>query len=84
MKYANKLGAHFTLVLGDNELQTGKAALKNMDTGEAREVDLQTGVLSALYDEGIAQTIHNITQDIEHLAVQNTIPDMEHLMKEEK
>ncbi len=67
MKYANKLGAHFTLVLGDNELQTGKAALKNMDTGEAREVDLETGVLSALYDEGIAQTIHNITQDIEHL-----------------
>lgn len=56
MKYANKLGAHFTLVLGDNELQTGKATLKNMDTGEAREVDLETGVLSRFVrPKGIAK-----------------------------
>jgi len=67
MKYANKLAARFTLVLGENELQSGKAKLKNMDDGGEREVDLQTGVLNALYDEGISQTIHSITQDMEHL-----------------
>ena len=34
MKYADKIGAKFTLVLGDNELAEGKANLKDMDSGE--------------------------------------------------
>lgn len=34
MKYANKIGAAFTVVLGDNELSEGKAKLKDMKTGE--------------------------------------------------
>lgn len=34
MKYANKLGARYTLILGDQELETGTAQLKNMETGE--------------------------------------------------
>ena len=38
MKYANKLGAAFTLVLGDNELSEGKAKLKEMKTGEETEI----------------------------------------------
>ena len=41
MKYANKQGARFTLILGDNELAAQKAQLKNMEDGSAREVDLQ-------------------------------------------
>ena len=40
MKFANKIGATFTLVLGDNELEIGKANLKNMQTGEQREISL--------------------------------------------
>ena len=40
MKYANKLGAAFTLVLGDSELEAGKAVLKNMDSGEQIDVPL--------------------------------------------
>ena len=40
MKYANKIGALFSLVLGDNEIQEGKANLKNMSTGEQIEVSL--------------------------------------------
>lgn len=40
MKYADKIGAKFTLVLGDNELAEGKANLKDMDTGETTSVAL--------------------------------------------
>lgn len=38
MKYADKLGAKFTLVLGDNELESGRAKIKNMQTGEQTEL----------------------------------------------
>ena len=42
MKYANKTGADFTAVLGDNELESGKVALKYMENGETTEVNLAT------------------------------------------
>ena len=41
MKYANKIGAAFTIVLGDNELEEGKAKLKEMEKGE--EVTIYLG-----------------------------------------
>lgn len=34
MKYADKIGAKFSLVLGDNEIEQNKAEVKNMTTGE--------------------------------------------------
>jgi histidyl-tRNA synthetase len=34
MELANKLGARFTLIVGDNELAAGRFALKNMSSGE--------------------------------------------------
>ena len=40
MKYANKIGAKFTVVLGDDELQTGNAKIKRMSDGEQFEVNL--------------------------------------------
>ena len=40
MKYANKIGAKFTLVLGDNEVENGKAKLKNMSNSAEREINL--------------------------------------------
>jgi histidyl-tRNA synthetase len=41
MELANKLGARFTLILGDNELAEGRYALKNMSTGEQQNVARQ-------------------------------------------
>ena len=38
MKYANKIGAAFTVVLGEDELLSGTAQLRNMDTGETQEI----------------------------------------------
>ena len=52
MRYANKIGARYTLVLGDSELSEGKARLKCMDSGEETEIDLD-GIVSALYDARI-------------------------------
>ena len=40
MKYADKLGAKYSLVLGDDELAAGKAELKNMKTGEKQKISL--------------------------------------------
>ncbi len=40
MKYANKLGASFSIVLGENEIKTGQADLKQMQTGETTTVAL--------------------------------------------
>ena len=41
MKYANKIGARFTMILGDDELNSGTAALKNMETGTSETVVFQ-------------------------------------------
>jgi histidyl-tRNA synthetase len=38
MEIANKLGARYTLIIGDNEIAAGRYALKNMSTGEQVEM----------------------------------------------
>ena len=40
MKYANKIAAEYTLIIGDSEIEAGKAQLRNMQTGEQKEVSL--------------------------------------------
>lgn len=40
MKYANKIGAKFSMVLGDDEIYSGKAKLKDMEKGNEREIAL--------------------------------------------
>ena len=40
MKYADKIGARYVVVLGDDEINSGTARLKNMSTGEQEEVAL--------------------------------------------
>ncbi len=40
MKYANKLGAKNTVIIGADELASNKANIKNMETGEQKEVRL--------------------------------------------
>ncbi|HCA05519.1 MAG TPA: histidine--tRNA ligase [Ruminococcaceae bacterium] len=40
MKYADKIGARYSVVLGDNEISENKARVKNMDSGEQTELAL--------------------------------------------
>ena len=44
MKYANKMGAKSNVVIGDDEVLSGKAKLKDMETGEETDIDLTTFV----------------------------------------
>ncbi len=41
MKYADKIGARYTIVLGDNELLEGKCKIKDMQTGEQTELEIE-------------------------------------------
>jgi len=45
-KFADRLGAKYAVVIGDNELETGMATVKDMATGEQKEVKFE-----ALKDE---------------------------------
>ena len=40
MKYADKLNAKFLLVIGENELSSNKAKIKDMKTGNEIEISL--------------------------------------------
>lgn len=40
MKYANKVGAAFTFVIGDSEIENNKVSIKRMDDGEIFDVEL--------------------------------------------
>jgi histidyl-tRNA synthetase len=39
-KFADKIGARFAVMLGDTELESGKAAIKNMAAGETAEINI--------------------------------------------
>ncbi len=50
MKYSDKIGASFTMVLGDNEISSKTAKLKNMKTGEQTEVKLDDAIAVTFSD----------------------------------
>lgn len=41
MKYANKIGADYTLILGDNEIISGRAMLRSMKNSTQEEIALE-------------------------------------------
>jgi len=40
MKYADKIGAKYTVVIGDDEIEKGKVNIKNMLNGETKEIEI--------------------------------------------
>lgn len=40
MKYANKIGSRYSLIIGDDEIANDSAAVKNMETGEVSSIKL--------------------------------------------
>ena len=58
MKYANKIGAKYSVILGDNELAEGKAKVKNMATGESTEL-----ALGEQFAEAFADHMNNEMQE---------------------
>ena len=50
MKYADKIGAKFVMVLGDSELESNTAKFKEMKTGRQTEVSLGNEILDTFND----------------------------------
>ncbi len=68
MKYADKLGARFTIVVGDNELETGRAQLKNMATGETDEVELDGGLYTTLRNKALDRELAGVADLFSNIA----------------
>ena len=58
MKYADKLGAKFSMVLGDNEIDNNEATVKDMKTGEQTTLKLD----ETFADKFMALQLANIAQ----------------------
>ena len=70
MKYANKIGAAFTVVLGDNELAQNKARLKDMESGEEKEITLDdkfTGNFDSYYIDKMLSNLDTGADDLASL-----------------
>ncbi len=65
MKYANKIGALYTLVLGDNEIETGNIKIKNMESGNETEM-----ILSEFCDNFQSLIIKDAMSGFEDLGVE--------------
>ncbi len=63
MKYANKKDAVYTVVLGDNELEEGKAKLKDMESGEEKEVPLNDKFVLCFEDNYMNKMMDMIEED---------------------
>ena len=55
MKYADKIGAKYSMVIGDNELAEGRAKVKNMSTGETADLDLNGDLSKFFYDQELSE-----------------------------
>ena len=72
MRYADKIGAKFVCVLGDNELESGIVRIKNMRTGEETEASLdafKTAFVSLIINEtfeteGLEENLESLTEGL--------------------
>lgn len=65
MKYANKIGTTFVMVIGENELQTKQANLKNMETGEEISMQLDKNFIEKFDDLAIQYMFQDVVDDME-------------------
>lgn len=65
MKYADKCGAKFAVVIGDNELENKTAKLKMMSTSSETQVSLPDGLIKAIYDASISEAVDALSDAAE-------------------
>ncbi|MBO5575897.1 MAG: histidine--tRNA ligase [Ruminococcus sp.] len=68
MKYADKIGAKFVIVLGDNEIESGSAKLKNMATGEQKDITLGEGFIDAFTQEMVNEMFSGLEDELGGIA----------------
>ena len=57
MKYADKCGAAYSVVIGDDEIRSGSCVIKDMTTGETKTVNIPEGLVAAVYDAEISKAL---------------------------
>ena len=67
MKYANKIGARFSMILGDNELAQKKVVVKNMSSGEGKELEMTDDFVGELADYMAYEQLYTTLDDMEGL-----------------
>jgi histidyl-tRNA synthetase len=65
MKYADKIGATFTMVLGDNELESKKARLKNMETGNETDIRLTDKFIDDFSNMVVEDMFDNVFENLQ-------------------
>lgn len=64
MKYANKIDAKYLVVIGEDEIKNQTCNLKNMSTGQQKQVALPDGLVSAVYDEQLNTALSQLTDSV--------------------
>ncbi|MGN0114866.1 MAG: hypothetical protein ACI396_06025, partial [Acutalibacteraceae bacterium] len=59
--------------LGDNELQSKSAQLKNMQTGESAPIALPDGLITAIYDESIKNAFNDLSDSVDDADIKNIL-----------
>jgi len=63
MKHADKLKTNFTIVIGETELQTGEADLKNMNDGTVTKIKINE-IISIMYDNEIDASMKDLEESM--------------------
>jgi len=62
MKYADKIGAKSVIVIGDNEIASGKAKLKDMATGNEEEIALDDNLYPLLFNRSLDRQLAGMAE----------------------
>lgn len=73
MKYADKIGAKFSMVIGDDEITNNKAILKNMETGEKTEVPLDEEFINTFFQKFASYEIESQNKE---LGIESSFQDL--------
>ncbi len=79
MKYADKIGAALSCIIGDSELESGKVTVKNMKEGTSEEVELEE-LIEYLYETKLGDLYDGlesaITEGVSNLTPLNIPPEI--------
>lgn len=64
MKYADKIGSKFVIVLGDSELESGSAKLKNMASGEQTDIKLDNTFVENFSNALVSELFKGVEEEM--------------------
>jgi len=64
MKYADKIGSKFVIVIGDSELESGSAKLKNMASGEQTDIKLDNTFVENFSNALVSEMFKGVEEEM--------------------